>query len=336
MKNNLSLPLQLVLLIFSTTAFAGPFEGPLVIKNGHPLYAAIGSPSLMSAEPENNLDINFSYSSTCRVKKSNDWYFGIDLEAAITDIQFKRLVGRETEIGLDIPIIRYGPGFMDNAVETFHDLIGLHDAYGRNDRPRNQFLLQITHNGEIVIQGKPGETALGDIMVEVKQALYDNRASTIISVQAYLNVPTGDADSAFGSGKTNGGMAVLINERLRSDVMLYLNAGIGLIDKLEAMQDVKLKNYYYGGVGLEWLYSKSIALNAQLFIQSSPFPKSGVYCIDDPSLLGSFGGRYKVDAAVINWYCHDRGRGYRRCSGHHDRRRLSSSILKTGSSRPAS
>ena len=296
MKNTLLLPLPLVFVIFTTTVFAGPFEGPLIIKNGFPLYAATGSPSLMSAEPENTLDVNFSYSSTYRVKKSNDWYFGIDLETAVTDIQFKRLVGNETEIGFDIPIIRYGPGFFDGAIETYHELIGLHNAYGRNNRPRNQFLLKITHNGESVIQGEPGTTALGDMMVEVKQALFNNHASTIISVQAFVNLPTGDPDAAFGSGRTNGGMALLLNEKLRSDLLLYVNVGIGLIDKLEAMQEVKLKNYYYGGVGLEWVYSKSISLNAQMAIQSSPFPKTGVYFIDDPSMLGSFGGRYKLGA----------------------------------------
>jgi hypothetical protein len=296
MKNNLSFPLQLLLLVFTTTAFAGSFEGPLVVKNGYPLYAALGSPSLMSAEPENTLDINCSYSNTYNIKRLNEWSIGIDLETAITDIQLKRLAGKETEIGLDLPIIRYGPGFMDGAIDTYHKLMGLSNPYNRNDRPRNQFLLQITHNGEMVIQGEPGKTALGDITVEVKQAIYDNRASTIISVQVFLNVPTGDADSAFGSGKTNGGMAMLINEKLRSDVMLYLNAGIGLIDKLEAMQEVKLRDYYYGGVSLEWLYSNSVSLNVQMVIQSSPFPKTGIHFIDYPSLLGSFGGRYKVDA----------------------------------------
>jgi hypothetical protein len=295
MKSSLSLALPLVLILCTATAFAGPFDGPLIIKNGFPIYAAIGSPSLISAEPENTMDINFSYSSTYRVKRLNDWYFGIDLETAITDIQFSRLVGNGTEIGVDIPVIRYGPGFMDSAIETYHDLLGLHNAYSRNDRPRNQFLLQITHNGEMVIQGKPGNTALGDITAKVKHAVYRNRASTIVSVQAFLNIPTGDADSAFGSGKTNGGMAVLVNSRLRSDVMLYLNAGIGLIDKLEAMQGITLSNYYYGGAGLEWLYSKSLSLNAQFVVQSSPFPKTGVYFIDYPSALGSIGGRYKLD-----------------------------------------
>ena len=286
--------MPLILVILTTTAFAGPFEGPLVIKNGFPLYAAIGSPSLISAEPENSFDINFSYSSTCAVKSSSDWYYGIDLETAVTDIQFKRLAGKGTELGVDIPVIRYGPGFADGAIESYHDLIGMHNAYGRNDRPRNQFLLQVTHDGEVVVQGDPGKTALGDMMVEVKQALYDNRETTIVSVHAFVNLPTGDADAGLGSGKANGGIGVLLNEKLRSDIMLYVNAGIGLIDKLEAMQEIPLKNYYYGGVGLEWLYSKSLSLDVQIFAQSSPFPKSGVDFIDEPSMLGSFGGRYKI------------------------------------------
>ena len=296
MKNILSLPVLLVFVLFTTTAYAGPFEGPLVIKNGFPLYAAIGSPSLMSAEPENTLDVNFSYSSTYCVEKTNDWYFGIDLETATTDIQYKRLVGNETEIGFDIPLIRYGSGFLDSTIENYHDRIGLHNAYGRNDRPRNQFLLEVTHQGKVVIQGKPGETALGDIMIEVKQALYNNRASNRISVQAFVNIPTGDPDAALGSGRPNGGMAVLLNELLSDDIMLYMNAGICFMDKLVALQEVKLKNYYYGGVGFEWVYSKSTSLNAQMFIQTSPFPKSGKYVVDDPSMLGSVGGRYKVGA----------------------------------------
>jgi hypothetical protein len=280
-KNFLSLLLPLAYALFTTTAFAGPFEGPLIIKNGFPLSAAIGSPSLTSAEPENTLEVSFSYSSTYAVKRSNNWYLGIDLETAMTDIQLKRLVGHATEIGIDIPIIRYGPGFMDGAIETYHDLIGLDNAYGRNNRPHDQFLLNVMHNGNMVIQGEPGKTSFGDMAIEIKHALYNNHASAIVSVQAFVNLPTGEPDSAFGSGRANGGMSVLLN---------------GLIDKLEALQEVTLRNYYYGGVGLEWVYSKSVALNAQLLVQSSPFPKSSIYIIDDPSMLGSFGGRYKVGA----------------------------------------
>jgi Protein of unknown function (DUF3187) len=284
------------LVFFVTTAFAGGFEGPLVIKNGYPLYAALGSPSLTQAEPENSVAVNFSYSSTCSIKRAGSWYYGIDLETAVTDIRLRRTVGENTELGIEVPIIRYGPGFMDGAIESYHDLIGLHNAYGRNDRPRDRFLLLVTHDGKTVILGEPGKTALGDATAEVKRKIYDDHASTSISAQAFVNVPTGDPDSAYGSGNMNGGFAALMNEKLREDLMLYVNAGIGIIDGLKAMQEVPLRDYYYGGVGLEWLYSKKTSLDAQVFVQTSPFPKSGISFIDEPSMLGSFGGIYAIDS----------------------------------------
>jgi hypothetical protein len=292
LKRQLFLLVPCVLCICATTVFADVFAGPLVIKNGHPLYAAIGSPSLLSAEPENSFDLNFSYASTYRIRGSKDWYYSLDLETAITDIQYKRLVRTGTEVGIDIPIIRYGPGFMDWSIETFHDFVGLHNAYGRNSSPRNQFLLRVVHDGKVIVEGAPGKTGLGDIKVEVKQNIYQNPAS-MVSLHAFMNMPTGDPDVGFGSGSPNGGLAMLMNEMVGADVKLYANAGIGLIDKLEAKETMTLRNYYYGGLGLEWRYSEKMVLNAQLFAQSSPFPKSDIFFIDDTSLLASVGGRYR-------------------------------------------
>ncbi len=154
--------------------FAESFEGPLVIKNGQPLYAALNSPPLVSAEPENSLNIDLSYSSTYAVAGSNNWYVGIDLETALLDIQYKQVVGKGLEIGFDLPVIRYGSGFFDNEIETYHRLIGMPNAYGRRDRPQNDFLLEVAHNGKEVIHGKPSETALGDLMLEAKKNLYDS------------------------------------------------------------------------------------------------------------------------------------------------------------------
>ncbi len=78
--------------------------------------------------------------------------------------------------------------------------------------------------------------------------------------------------------------------------MLYLNAGIGLIHELAAIEHVELKNYYYGGAGFEWIYSPKVLLNLQTSIQTSPFPKTGIVSVDNPSMTASFGGRYKMDA----------------------------------------
>lgn len=290
-----TLSLATLFVFIATTALAGSFEGPLIIKNGQSLYAALNSPSLVSAELENSLNIDLSYSSTYAVAGNNNWYVGIDLETALLDIQYKQVVGTGLEIGFDLPVIRYGSGFLDNEIDSYHRLIGIPNAYGRRNRPQNDFLLEVIHDGKEIIRGKPNETALGDITLESKKNLYQNDSS-MVSAQAFLNLPTGDTKSGYGSGRFNGGIAALVNERLRSDLMLYLNAGFGLIHALTAMEYIELKNYYYGGAGFEWIYSPKVLLNLQMIIQTSPFPKTGINNMDSPSMMASFGGRYKIDA----------------------------------------
>lgn len=281
----------------ATTAFAGSFEGPLVVKNGHPLYVPLGSPSLSSAEPENVLDLSFSYASTYLVDGYRDWHFGIDQETALLDIQLKRLVGDGVEAGFDLPLIRYGSGFMDDFLDEYHRLLGTSGTYGRNNRPKNVFLFG--NGSPFLVNG------FLDFEHEIANArpigfLANDRfpVPRYVSVQAFLNIPTGDPRYGFGSGKMNGGIALLVNERLRNDIMLYINAGFGLLNALKAEQEVELKNYYYGGAGLEWVFSQRVLLNMQMIIETSPFPKTGVRSIDDPSVMASFGGRYRIDGST--------------------------------------
>ena len=286
----------MLLVLISTISYAESFEGPLTIKNGQPLYAMLGSPSLASAKPENSLDLNFSYSSTYLVDGYRDWHFGIDLETALFDIQLKRRIGTSLEFGIDLPLIRYGSGFMGAYLEAYHRDLGQPGAYGRNNRPPNVFLFDVTRNGSTVVRGVPNKADIGDVMLEVKEAFYQNNG-TIASVQGFLNVPTGDPQYGFGSGNTNGGIALLLDKPLRSDIMLYVNAGFGLLNRLSAVQVVDLNDYFYGGAGLEWKCSTKVLLNLQTIIETSPFPKTGVRSMDDPSMMASIGGRYRIDGA---------------------------------------
>lgn len=282
-----------ILICITAAHNALSFEGPLVIKNSHPLYVAAGSPSLVSADPENSFAVNFSYSSTYLVAGPADWHFEIDVETAVMNLQFRRMVGESAEVSLDASLIRYGDGFMDGFMDTYHRALGMTGAYGRHDRPHNVFALNVTRNGAQVIQGAPGETELGDIMVGMKKQLFHTNATTV-SVQGFLDLPAGNAGEGYGSGRTGGGIAVLMNERLPREVMLYVNAGMGFLSNLNAMQEVDLRNYYYGGAALEWRYSEKIFLNCQLIVQTSPFPTTGVRSVDDVSLMASVGGRYKL------------------------------------------
>jgi len=288
-----TLVICLVVIVLAKPHQVHSFEGPLHIKNGHPLYSVLNSPSLISAEPSNSLVLDFSYSSTYLVEQHGGWQAGIDLETARLDLQLSSVARTGTELGIGLPVIRYGSGFMDNGIGTYHRMLGMSDAYGRNDRPRNDFLFQLGRDGNDIIHGEPNRTALGDLSVWVKQAVVLT-GNALISIQAFLNVPTGDADAGYGSGQSHGGLAFLMNEPLGESILLYVNIGYGTGSTLKALRDIGLKPSYFGGIGLEWQYTRRVCLNIQMITQSSPYPATGIRSLDDPSLLASIGGSYSM------------------------------------------
>ena len=277
---------------FELTGIAKGFEGPLNIRNSLPLFLSVGSPAIISAECENSLNIDFTYSSTYLVDTSNEWSFKMDLETAVMDIQVRKLLGDSMEISLDLPVISFNSGIMDGFLKVYHDAFGFPD-YGRSKRPLNDFLFEVTHNGSTVIRGKSGEIALGDLKMGIKKALYIG--DPYISIYGFIEFPTGDPKGGYGNGALDGGVALLVNKGLGDRVMTYLNAGIVFTDSFRAEQTVSLRDYLYGGVGVEWLYSKRISLNTQFFIQGSPFRKTGIRSIDEVATILSFGGIYRID-----------------------------------------
>ncbi len=109
-----------------------------------------------------------------------------------------------------------------------------------------------------------------------------------------MNLPTGDARAGFGSGMTNGGLAVLADQRIGERFMLYANAGVGFVHALKALQTVELRNYYYGDACIEWVVNRRLGLGIQYTIQSSPYPTTGDISIDNPAMLLSVGSRYRI------------------------------------------
>jgi len=268
------------------------FEGPLNIRNSLPVYLSIGNPSTMSAEGENSISLNLTYSSTYIVRTSEQWSFGLDLEAAVADIEMKRLFWSDSvEISLDIPVIDFNKGFMDGFLNAYHSAFGFPD-YGRSRRPLNDFLLEVTHEGRTVVAGESGRIALGDIKMGIKKALYGR--DPYISIYGFVEFPTGDPEAGYGNGAVDTSVALLVNKGIGEKVMTYINAGAVFTGGLRAEETVDLEDYPYGAVAVEWLYSRGLSLNAQFFIQGSPFKDTGIRAIDGVATILSFGGRYRI------------------------------------------
>ncbi len=284
-------PLVVLLLILLLPGTAFAFMGPLDVRNSFPMVQAVGNPSIESARPENAVEAHLSYSSVFVNDSSSTWSFVADFEAAVLDLRLRRLVGDSWELSLDVPVISYHSGFMDGFLDAYHDAFGLPD-YGRGSRPSNEFAFLVSRDGATVVEGNAGRISLGDIKVGLKKALHGKDPR--ISVYGFVELPSGDASSGFGSGSVDGGAAVLLDKSIGEKTMLYLNAGFVFAHSYRAAQTVGLESFPYGGAALEWAVSGKVSLLAQFFAQGSPFRDTGIRAIDAISTTLSFGAKFRT------------------------------------------
>jgi Protein of unknown function (DUF3187) len=277
------------LLLLFMPAAASAFEGPLQVRNEFPLFLHLDSPYIEPAFLESSLSASLSHSSVFMIKQSGDWTVNLDMEITDLDFRLKKVFADRFEVGLDVPVLVFSSGFLDNFLDSYHKTFGFAD-YGRSTRPANAFLYEVKRNGVLVVKGKDGRIGLGDIRITTKTQLFHDDPR--VSILADVELPTGEASGGFGNGSFDGGLALLVDKRLGEKFMSYWNIGVVFPGDLKAMDTVHLKTYPYAGAAIEAALWKHFSLNGQVLFQNSPFPKTGIAAVDRIAALLSLGGKY--------------------------------------------
>ncbi len=288
---------MLTILLFSQ-GHACAFEGPLQVNNQFPLFLITDSPRLESASTETSFTAGFSYSSVYMVRSSAAWTVNLDMEVADMDLRYRKNIPGLFELGIEVPVLSFSSGFMDDFLEGYHRAFGFSD-YGRGARPENEFLYEVRHNGATVIKARNGRIGLGDIRLTAKKEILVG--DPLVSLRVDVELPTGDASAGLGSGGFDTGLACLVNKRLGDKFMSYINIGTVFPGELKAAETVDLKSFLYGGAGVEAGPWKNFSLVGQILFQSSPFPKTSVPQVDRTAALLSFGARYGTGKTLLEF-----------------------------------
>jgi Protein of unknown function (DUF3187) len=288
-KNVLMIIMVMLTFLLLSWGLACAFEGPLQVKNQFPLFLTVDSPRLESASTETSFTAGFSYSSVYMVRSSAAWTVNLDMEAADLDLRYKKDIPGLFELGIEVPVLSFSSGFMDDFLEGYHRAFGFSD-YGRNGRPENEFLYEVRHNGITVIKGRNGTIGLGDIRLSAKREIF--MGDPLVSLRLDMELPTGDATAGLGSGGFDTGLACLLDKKLGEKFMSYLNIGAVFPGDLRAAKTVDMKTFLYGGAGIEAGPWENLSLVGQILFQSSPLPRTSIPQVDRTAALLSFGARY--------------------------------------------
>jgi hypothetical protein len=288
----------LIILAFLDPAVAAPFEGPLQVRNQFPLFISLDTPYLESAAVRDSATFALSHSSVYVTQSSADWTVNMDLELTELMVRLKKALNGRTELGLDIPFYRATEGFMDKPLASFHDALGTGD-YGRSARPDNEFLYELQYRGKPVIKPVVHQSGIGDVRLTAKRVLHEG--GPLVSVQADIEAPTGDAKQGYGNGSFDGGLAVLVDLDLGKEYRGYCNAGAVFPGKLRGYETIPMRAYAYAGFGVEAAWWERFSVIVQTIVASSPYPETGIRQVDWPGVLLTFGGRYAFRSGSLEF-----------------------------------
>lgn len=279
----------LTILLLSPLHTSASTEGPLQIKNQYPLFLHINQPYLEKAEMESSMSYSLSHSSTYTVQTSGHWVMDLDMEITELNFRYRRIVNDFAEIGLDIPVLYIGGGFLDGFLESYHDTFGFND-YGRSMRPGNDFLYEVRQDGNLIIKGESG-FGIGDVRLTIKKELIASDGYGL-SIKGDVELPTGDAEKGFGNGSVDAGLSILLDKKISDTIMTYWNVGGVLAGDVKGHQTLDADDFLFGGAAVEAHINEKLSLLAQLMGQTPIYPTTDLTTIDDDTWMISFGGRY--------------------------------------------
>ena len=215
----------------------------------------------------------------------------IDFESYNLRLTWLYALNEEWALKIDIPLIHYGGGFLDNTIDSWHDFFHL----PRASRPQvkdNQFQIFYERNGQPLINISTSNGSLGDIQTALGKSIIDKEGAAL-SLWLAADLPTGESSSLIGNDSSDLSIWLAGEYQLAPAWQTDINLGVLFPGQNQLTALEVTDHVYFAYAGIEWQVHELIDLRIQLNGHSSFYSNSQL------TFLGSaysmvFGGRIHV------------------------------------------
>ena len=290
-------------LIFANPGSLHAFEIlPFNTQNQSPLVQIYGLPFPGEAQltPPGGRDFKvvFDLANTCVEDSASREKITIDGETYRTTVVGRYGVARDFEMGVEIPYVVQGGGFLDAFIENYHDAFGFSQG-DRKQGPRNRLLFRYQRDGTDRIRVDSSGSGLGDIRLTAAYQLYRNSSESpaALALRAGLKLPTGDSDQLYGSGGTDLALWLSASQAYKTGWgrwTLFGAAGVLGMSDGKILEDQQRNLVEFGTIGIGWRPLDRFALKMQVNAHTPFFRDSDLVELSSSSAQLVIGGTFAL------------------------------------------
>lgn len=295
-KYRISILATILLVTSAATAFAVDVS-PFPTSNRSPLVAVYGLPSAGEAkvlgEKEKSIRLMADLASHYIKNDNAREDILLDGESLRLGLSVRYGIGRNMDIGIDVPFWITGGGFLDNFIESYHSTFGFPNG-GRELAPQNRLLYRYRKDGITLLNMEQSGQGLGDVSLTGGWQIYaspDQKRN--VTLRASLKLPTGDTDALRGSGSVDLALWLTGNSDHQfsmGQVTLFGAAGAMGMTRGKILPDSQRPFVGFGALGLAFSPAQWVELKAQANAHTSFYSDSDLKQLNAPSAQLTFGG----------------------------------------------
>lgn len=272
------------------TTFYTQNQSPLILIFGLP---SIGQATVMG-QGKGNLRLTLDQASNYTTDSTMHESIVIDGESTSFILSGRYGMGHQAEVGMEIPFLIVGGGFLDGVIESYHSTFGFPNA-GRGYAPRNRLLYQYQRDGITMINMERSSQGLGDVRLMFGWQFYESAPDKAqrMSFRASLKLPTGDTGSLHGSGSTDLALWMVGDSNFKmpfGHVTLFGAAGAMAMTQGKILPDQQQPLVGFGALGIGYSPADWITLKIQTNAHTSFYRDSDLKQINSASAQLTIGG----------------------------------------------
>lgn len=247
------------------------------LRNQNPFLQIFGQPAFQSAvlarPGEAEYRVSLDLANHADAGNTTLENFVIDGETYWLSLSLRRRVAGWLELGVDVPLVAHSGGFMDNAIESWHSMLGLSNS--KREGPDNQLSYLYERGGTTLYELNSSAAGLGDIQLTAAIPFVEGGGGVpAVALRSTLKLPTGEADKLLGSGAADFSIGVFVSD---THTLFGRQLGVGgfagalLLGDGDILPTMQRDTVAFAGVAANWQATERFAVAMQVYAQGSYF-----------------------------------------------------------------